>query len=207
MRKDIINKLLEIEWDMFDSVSNIGGKASCQRNQDAFRIMRSSQFASWSDDVLASYLDDLTSAKKQGRNLMSEKYARMMEKTSPLEYSKIADLLPAVSEKKLELINKIIKNLLEWQLEISGKYPFIIAGGGSIYASSNNNKDKTSMETYLKGELSTYSFNTLSLYYKDIMYNKLNNINPAEKTLLYMVKSYGWGSLEEANDKLKKALE
>ena len=63
MQDDIIRKIIEIEWKMFSEVSNIGGTASCQENPKAFRIMRKSQFVSWSIDVLKSYLKDFKSCK------------------------------------------------------------------------------------------------------------------------------------------------
>ena len=42
---------------------------------DTFKIMRKSQAATWSDELLASYLEDLKTATREGRNIMTEKYA------------------------------------------------------------------------------------------------------------------------------------
>jgi hypothetical protein len=202
MKKDSINQIIEIEWNMFENVSNIGDKASCQKDPETFKIMRSSQFSSWSDDVLKSYLNDLISAREKGRNLMTEKYARMMEFTSPEEYKNIAQFLPAINKKNLELINEIVRDILEWENELSRKFPYIKSRGRPAH-SSGDSQYTTSIETYLRGELATYSFNTLILYRNDIKQNKLDNINASAISLLNMVKSYGWKSLEEANESLK----
>lgn len=80
---------------MFSHVSNVGGPASCQMRPDTFKIMRKSQAATWSDELLASYLEDLKAATREGRNIMTEKYARMMESTFPEEYRKLA-AIPSV---------------------------------------------------------------------------------------------------------------
>lgn len=68
------------------SCFDVGGPASCQMRPDTFKIMRKSQAATWSDELLASYLEDLKTATREGRNIMTEKYARMMESTFPEEY-------------------------------------------------------------------------------------------------------------------------
>lgn len=167
MKDNIIHQIIEIEWNMFSEVSNIGGRASCQEDPETFKIMRSSQFAAWSTDVLTSYLEDLISAKKEGRNLMTEKYARMMEHTSPLEWANLAHLLPTVDKKNLNLINAIVKYILEWEHEVSKNFPYIRAKGRPTFSSSDN-PGVTSLESYLRGELATYSLRlwcfTITMY-------------------------------------------
>jgi hypothetical protein len=202
MKDNIIDQIIEIEWNMFSGVSNIGGRASCQEDPETFKIMRSSQFAAWATDVLTSYLDDLISAKKEGRNLMTEKYARMMEYTSPLEWANLAHLLPNVNKKNLNFINTIVKYILEWEYELSKNFPYIRAKGRPTFSSSDN-PGVTSLESYLRGELATYSLKTLVLYHNNVLQQRLNDINASEITLLHMVKAYGYKSLEEANERLK----
>lgn len=95
MRDELMSEIIKLEWDMFSHVSNVGGPASCQMRPDTFKIMRKSQAATWSDELLASYLEDLKTATREGRNIMTEKYARMMESTFPEEYRKLAAIPPA----------------------------------------------------------------------------------------------------------------
>src|SRR5512145_2494989 len=128
-REEIVTGIIAIEWIMFQDVPNAGGRAPCQEERQTFEIMRMSQAASWSESMLASYFNDLTEAQKQGRNLMTEKYARMMKSTSPSEYARIEHLLPAVSLEALTLIGKIAAIILEWEEELFGRYPHLIQRG------------------------------------------------------------------------------
>lgn len=205
MKEELIAKIIEIEWKMFESVPNEGGKAPCQQDFTTFRIMRKSQLMTWSEATLQSYLENLISAEKSGRNLMTEKYARMMASTAPGEYQKIKHLLPPLSEEVLSLIEKIVEINLEWQVEVAKRFPYLHKKGRPIY-SFEDTSDVVSFETYLRGELATYSQKTLELYYKHVLWQKENQINGAEMVLLNMVKEYGFKSLDEANEVLKKRL-
>ena len=59
--------------------------------------MRKSQFLTWDTETLESYRRDLTEAEDKGWNLLSEKYARMMESTAPIQYEKLKKHLPVRS--------------------------------------------------------------------------------------------------------------
>ena len=195
----LIKNILQAEWDMFQRVRNIGGqRASCQQDRKTFDIMRSSQFKSWSKDALESYLKDLVEAKKEGRNLFTEKYARMMESTSPFEYAKIKHLLPPINPDVPRLIEKILEIVHEWEAEVLKKYPKVIARGRPL-ESFDDSPERTSKITYLRGELLTFSLKTLRLYYNSLMSMKSKNINGSEVILEEMVKSYGYKSIEHAN--------
>jgi hypothetical protein len=201
-KQDIISKIVDIEWKMFQDVPNIGGKASCQEDYRTFKINRFSQAISWSLVALESYLLDLMNAEKSKRNLLTEKYGRMMESTSPQEYSQIAKLLPPLNAEVIPLIEEIIGAVLSWEEKLKNKYPFIVKRGRPIHTSEDNS-GITSLETYLRGELATYSQKTLKLYWENISRQKAGNINGSEVTLEYMMKQYGFKSLEEANERLK----
>jgi hypothetical protein len=201
-REEIISGIIAIEWKMFQDVPNIGGTAPCQEERQTFEIMRMSQAASWSEVALESYLDDLMEAQKQGRNLMTEKYARMMQSTSPAEYVRIEHLVPSVDPRALSLIEKIAVIVLDWEEELFKKYPLVLRQGRPIRSSSDT-LFVTSLETYLKGELATYSLKTLTLYHEHLLKEQSENINGSEITLTQTIKQYGFHSLEEANEKLR----
>ncbi|KGP76376.1 hypothetical protein JT05_05060 [Desulfosporosinus sp. Tol-M] len=201
-KEALITKIIDLEWNMFHNVSNIGGKASCQDNPETFKIMRHSQAVSWSEDTLESYLNDLSKAQEIKRNLLTEKYARMMQYTSPLEYAKIEHRLPSLDPEIIPLIDKIVKIVMEWEEELSVKFPNILKRGRPI-SSTNDSMFVTSVETYLRGELMTYSQRTLELYYQNVLKQQSERINGSEITLLYMVKQYGFNTLAEANEKLE----
>jgi hypothetical protein len=198
----LIEKVVDWEWELFQNVENIDGKASCQEDPKTFKIMRFSQFESWPEAALESYLDDLNEANKKQINLISEKYARMMSSTSPSHYAKIEHLLQPLDSDKQKLIEKAVRIVLEWEEELVKKYPYILRKGRPLY-SSLDSPFVTSVETYLRGELSTYSKRTLELYYEHLLNEKSRNMNASEITLESMVRKYGYKSLEEANEAMK----
>ncbi|MFZ3171101.1 MAG: DUF4125 family protein [Carboxydocellales bacterium] len=202
-KKTLITQIIDLEWNMFQNVHNVGGTASCQEDPKTFKIMRFSQAMSWSEAALESYLGDLTEAQENKRNLLTEKYARMMKSTSPKEYySRIDQRLPPLAPETLQLIENIITIVMRWEEELAIKFPNIIQKGRPIH-SSDDTMRVTSMETYMRGELATYSPRTLKLYYEHVLEQKSENINGSEINLDIMVKQYGFNSLEEANEKIK----
>lgn len=196
-RTELIEAIYAIELDMFENVHHTNGKALCQSETDTFRIMRLSLLQTWPDELLSSYLYDLESAKALGFNLMSEKYARMMESTHPEEYVKIKDFLPVMTNEKKQMVNELTQILLDWEKEIFSRYPFLAQRGRPL-DSEEDSAAATSFETYTRGELSTYSMNTLSLYGAlcDAMFKQ--GVNGAEVVYENMVRMYGYPSLEEA---------
>jgi hypothetical protein len=202
-RDSLINVIVDIEWKMFQNVQNTGGRAACQDDYETFRINRSSQMAGMPEAALESYLDDLAEADKSGRNLLSEKYARMMQSTAPSEYALIEDLLPPLDPEVPPLIDRIIEIILKWEEELSDKYPNILGRGRPLRSTADTPSD-TSKETYLRGELATYSARTLGIYLEHLLQQKLDDVNGSGIILESMLKQYGFSSLEEANDRLGK---
>jgi len=88
---------------------------------------------------------------------------------------------------------------------LSGKYPRLMGQGRPI-RKSGDTLFVTSLETYLKGELATYSLKTLELYYEHLLKEQSENINGSEITLAQTIKQYGYQSLEEANEKLRSGI-
>jgi hypothetical protein len=195
-RDELINEIVKLEWPMFDKVENFGGRASCQDDYLTFHIMRASQFSGWNDKMLLSYIDDFEAAILEGRNLLTEKYAYMMERTDPDGYAAIKDILPPVSAKKQELIDSIAAVSVEWQRELFRRFPKVTSGGRKL--TSAEDTAYPSFETYLKGELSTYSEATLRAYkaHADALAAEGKNMN--EMVLAATAASYGYDSIEAA---------
>ena len=203
VKEELIAKIVSSEWTMFQNVTNVGGRAACQDDFETFSIMRSSQASAWSEAALASYLEDLTEAQENDRNLLTEKYARMMEFTAPQEYARIQHHLPPLDQEARSLIDWIIQINLAWEVELSAKFPYIRRRGRPA-SSSADAPHVTSIETYLRGELATYSPRTLALYYQNILEQKASNINGAELVLAATMQRYGFSSLEATNAAMKK---
>lgn len=200
-RKSIEQLIVNNEWNMFQKVQGINGRAPCQAEEQyqTFIIMRLSQFESWPIEVIQSYLQDLEDAKAAERNLVMEKYAWMMEDTDPEYFSQIRHLLPPVSEEKRELARKITAQYMCWEKEVDTLYPNVRKNGRPTTAGTSLEGD-TSLETYLRCELMTYSAKTLQLLWK--------MIEAAPSQNLYMISmeklanAYGYTSLEAAETAL-----
>ena len=164
----IIEQIVEMEWEMFQNVRNTGGRAACQDDFETFDVMRKSQFLIWDLPLLESYWQDLQEGKAQGRNLVMEKYAYMMESTAPKEYEAIATGLPKISEEKQAMVEQIVAIQVGWREEFAEKYPHL-SGQARIIHTSEDTLYDISFETYLRGELKTYSMQTLVLYGRRIV--------------------------------------
>lgn len=196
-----VEEIVAIEWSMFDQVQNIGGRASCQEDSATFSIMRSSQLQAWSPEMRESYGRDLRDALQCGRNLLSEKYGCMMERTSPLEFERIKDRLPRRSLEKQGLIDQICRVHVDWMKQATLDYP-CLAGRGRAMERHEDTPYTTSFETYLWGELATYSLETLERYWEHIQQLRREGRNLNEEILMYTVTQYGYATLEEAETSL-----
>ena len=151
-RAELIDTIVRIEWEDFLHVNNEGGVASCQRRPDTFKIMRTSLLQTYSDELLESYLDDVSTASATGRSLMTEKYAWMMENTDDTAFKQIASQLPLLPYEVCERIEHIVKFFLVWQAQANVLFPRMAEGGRPLL-SEDDKPDSTSFESYLRGEL------------------------------------------------------
>lgn len=195
----IIRSVVAIEWALFDKVRNCGGRAACQDDAQTFSIMRSSQFRAWDRELLESYKEDLLYAQAQGRNLLCEKYAYMMERTAPAEYEAIKGALPVPGTEALYLADLICDAHVAWQEELAKRYPNLTSRGRPIRKEMDG-PGVTSFETYLRGELLTYSVETLRLYAAFVEKNQEEKINLCEQVLQNTVLRYGYPDLETAEE-------
>ena len=196
----IIEQIVEMEWEMFQNVRNTGGRAACQDDFETFEVMRKSQFLIWDLPLLESYWQDLQEGKAQGRNLVMEKYAYMMESTAPKEYEAIATGLPKISEEKQAMVEQIVAIQVGWREEFAEKYPHL-SGQARIIHTSEDTLYDISFETYLRGELKTYSMQTLVLYGRRIVAFVQEQKNMTEEIMRYTTAFYGYKTLEDAEIK------
>lgn len=202
-RKFLIDEIVAVEWEMFSSVNNIGGRSACQDQQDTFEIMRRCNLLTWPTAMLSSYRADLYAALEEGRNTMTEKYARMMESTSPQEYQAIADYLPPISDEVEQLVDRAASILVPWEDELRQEYPFIGQRGRGLSADAGPGT-KTSFETYLRAELKTYSAETLRAYVDYLEEAQAAGVNGSASVYQNMVRMYGYDSLEQASQAMSQ---
>lgn len=187
-----------LEWNAFQNTTNEGGRANCQDNWHTFRIMRMSQFTCWPISLLESYHEDLMRANEQHRNLITEKYAWMMASTDPLTFERnLQPYLPTLSKERQKIQERIIAIQLTWAEAFRAAYPHL-AGAMRVLHTTEDTSEVTSFETYLRGELNTYSDNTLGLYAAMIEELRQTARNLTQEIIEQTVHLYGYHSLEEA---------
>jgi hypothetical protein len=197
---DISDHIIAAEWLMFNQVQNMGGRAPCQDDLRGFAIMRKSQFYAWDAAMLKSYAHDLSLAEASGRNLLAEKYAYMMKYSAPADYAAIAHLLPSLDETKKMMVDEIVRASVSWQMEVARHYPKAMRRGRAI--SNRANSGEVSFEDYLRGELCTYSENTLRAYLQRVHECQRQGINMNLLILAQTARLNGFRSLEEAESRL-----
>ncbi|MBE5065806.1 DUF4125 family protein [Bifidobacterium saeculare] len=195
---DLVEEVIRREWDQFQRTENEGGRASCQGNWPMFHQMRASQFMTWPEDLLRSYLDDLDEANRVGRNLVTEKYARMMASTAPDEYrERIEPFIPRLSDERVARQERVIAVQVAWARDFRGRYPKLGAAM-RVLTTAEDTPEDTSFETYLRGELGTYSDRTMALYEAMVEDLQAAGRNLTEQTVANTVRLGGFADLTEA---------
>jgi hypothetical protein len=202
--ENLVDESVMREWKMFQKTVDVNGRTSCQDDFPTFQVMRSSQFLAWPKHVLESYCMDLKNAEEAGRNLISEKYARMMEHTSPVEYEALRGRLPAIEEEKLRMIDQALSITILWEKELAEKYPNL-TGRGRPIMTENEAGAFASVETYTRGELATYSSDTLKAYCDFLAKSLAEGENVQERILSFIIGQNGYASLENAEELLGPA--
>lgn len=193
-----ISEIISIEWDMFQQVQNIGGRAECQDDPETFQIMRRSQYENWSDAMIESYLDYLRQCLDRGRNLVTEKYARMMEYTDTRYYDEyLAPALPTVPNINYRLVNQIVEQQIAWEQDFVVKYPRLAARSRPVTSEADAD-GFTSVETYARGELLTHPTSLLQLYLDYVQELKAEGKSLSVMIEDTMVRLYGYNSIEDA---------
>lgn len=203
LKEDLVKKLVNLEWENFDKVKNEGGRADCQDDWGTFSIMRTSQYLTWTEDMLQSYIRDFEEAMDNGWNLITEKYGRMMESTAPSRFEEIKSQFPILPDEKKAIIEEIVKIQVKWMEEFALKYPYM-AGNSRVIHTYEDTIYSTSFETYLRGEMRTYSDRTLDLYGRFIVSYLQAGENLTKDIMTNTALLYGYESLEKAEELLAK---
>lgn len=194
-KEELVNKIARLEFKAFDEVKNEGGRASCQDDWPTFSVMRKSQYLTWNKDMLIQYYYDFTREYEHGHNLITEKYGRMMENTAPDRYEAIKDYFPVLSEQKKAIVEQVVALQMAMTDEFGKEYPGLSGNARSFY-SVDDNLYNTSYETYLRGEISTYSDKMLQLYAGYVVDCVKNGINIAKETISNTAILYGFKDLD-----------
>ena len=143
----------------------------------------------WPDPLLDSYLADLVEAERVGRNLVTEKYGRMMESTAPQDFhDNIEPYIPRLSDERIATQEHVIATQVAWAEDFRARYPKL-GRAMRVLRTAEDTAQSTSFETYLRGELGTYSERTMALYrrFVDDLLRKGRNLT--EETIAHTVAS------------------
>jgi hypothetical protein len=156
--------------------------------------------------MLLQYLYDFNREYRRGHNLITEKYGRMMESTAPEEYDKIKDNFPELSPEKKAIIEQIVGIQMDMVESFAKLYPNTAGNARNLHTYEDNIID-TSYETYLRGEISTYSDKMLQLYGQYVLQCVGSNVNIAMKTIENTARLYGYDSIEAFEESTKEGKE
>lgn len=153
---------------------------------------------------MEQYWAELQNASQRGCwNLLTEKYARMMASTAPEAYAALKKELPPVSEQKQALCEAIISIQVSWMEDFAKQYPHLAGQARKIHTAEDT-EWQTSYETYLRGELLTYSEDLLQAYGAWIVTLYRAGKNLAEQIMTNTVHFYQYSSLEAAEKQVQK---
>lgn len=199
VKEALIGELIRLEWNDL-----IKAQIEGTEEQDDFQtyvMTREGIYQTWNEEMLRSYISDFHRADDRGFNLISEKYGRMLKTTFPARYQKIAETLPVLSQVREEIIEEIVGIQVKWMEELAQRYPKAAGKAGGIHTKEDQ-PFRISYETCQRGELSTYSENTLDLYGKFIAGLCRENRNLPEMIMTNTAQLYGYASLEELEQAL-----
>ena len=194
----LLETVIRLEWDQFQRTDNEVGRAACQGNWPMFHEMRLSQFLTWTPALLASYENDLRQADRTGHNLVTEKYARMMASTAPDIYrERIEPYIPRLSEDRIARQERVIARQVAWARVFAERWP-ALGGAMRVLTTAQDTPEQTSFETYLRGELGTYSDATFVEYERLVDAIAAQGGNLTEQTVRNTVRLAGYAGLDEA---------
>lgn len=193
---ELVDRVVKLEFEAFDKVKNEGGRAYCQNDWPTFSVMRKSQYLTWNRTMLMQYLYDFTREYRRGHNLITEKYGRMMESTAPERYEEFKEQFPELSEEKKAVIEQIVGIQMKMMEALAEVHPKVAMNARKLHTYEDSIVD-TSYETYLRGEISTYSDKMLQLYGGYVVTAAREGRNIAYMTIENTAKLYGYESIEE----------
>lgn len=176
-REVLISKILEIELQMFQSI-NTFERSPCQDRLKTFRLMRWMSHSVLTTEILEAYLDDLRQGLLQGRNFMTEKYARM------------DDLIPTLQVDGL--IERIVALEDCWMAQLRTEFPRSFPRTGEGFHS------------YISCELETLSPRTLGLLGDYVLQAQKDGRNLVRERYENMFQKLGYASIADFEEKMRR---
>nr|WP_320048851.1 DUF4125 family protein [uncultured Desulfuromonas sp.] len=176
----LIERIVKRELEMFLTMP-ARHQRLCREDPESFCLHRRARFLCWSLRTLASYLEDLDVAHRAGINLMTVKYAH-------LEH-----MLPCHQD--TGLVDALVAAHCDWEKDCLQRYPHFLTYGQAPFV--NTATPVYSFEIKLRSELESYSLQTLTFLWRDVMRLQQQGTNLLEKTYQYLVREWGLDSIEQ----------
>lgn len=204
--KETIDAIIAQEWEMFHSVNEGAELAWCQNDYKTFDGMRRGQYEAWDEETCHSYLVDITFAAAEGRNLAEEKYIYMMRSTAPEEFALLSSRVRPIDCETSTLAEEITAKLIQQTVALREQYPYVSANGRPLRSESDT-PNVTSVETYQRSELLTYSPKTLRALLNHLVACEREGISLAREIQQNSLKTYGFQTMEEAEAYVRRQRE
>ena len=111
-RNEIMQRIIDLETEMFMSVN--AEEAVPANTIPAFKEMRRMTYSVLSDKTVALWLCDLETAKKDGRNVMTEKYALIGDQIPTLRDNPQIERIVDIEEKWMNELAYALCELQTW---------------------------------------------------------------------------------------------
>ena len=204
--KETVDAIIAQEWEMFHSVNEGAELAWCQNDYKTFDGMRRGQYEAWDEETCRSYLVDITFAAAEGRNLAEEKYIYMMRSTAPEEFALLSGRVRPIDCETNTLAEEITAKLIAQTAVLREQYPCVSATGRPLRSEADT-ENVTSVETYQRSELLTYSPKTLRALQNHLIACERDGVSLAKEIQQNSLKTYGFQTIDEAESYLRRRQE
>lgn len=179
-----LRELVQLEWIHFDTVQGMSGRAACQDDAVGFFVHRVAQYLSFPRESIIAVHDDVVTADAADRNVIREKYARMMEATDPVAFARDwSGRLEAPSPVKRCVLDEI-EGTLRSMLDIAQSE--LPATAQHVRGSITQPKLISSIGYYVC-EIQSYSLSTLRCLRDGLRRQLSDHVNPVLDTYVNAV--------------------
>ena len=173
-----LERVVALEWEQFDAVLGMNGRAGCQDDLRRFSAYRCAQYLAFPHGLIPRVLAELEQAELSGRNLVEEKYARMMAATDPAEFNRTwANALPLTSAVKRGTLGQLRELLAPALAQAARELPQAHRHARPDVSSPG----AVSALDYFLAELEGYSLSTI-FYLRDTLARRGAEANPIESS-------------------------